>query len=116
MKPNDLDTVLLAQGLIRSLASYSTVLFWGLLTVLVFLTFVWAAFFRRSSSRYPARRHHSKPKDPAPGLDAASTASDRGASRRRRRRRAKRSLNPTLAQTHGLPPVRDEKSTPPPAY
>jgi hypothetical protein len=34
--------------------------------------------------------------------------------RRRRRHRGHRSLNPTLAQTGGLPPIRGEEKPPPP--
>ncbi len=116
MNPNHLHAVLLAQSLFRSLASYSTALFWGLLTLLVLLTFIWAAFFRGSSPRYPSRHHHGKSKDRAPDRELAGVVPDRGASRRRRRRRTRAPLNPTLAETHGLPPVRDEQSTPPPTY
>jgi hypothetical protein len=112
----DMTPVILAQSLFQSLAAYSTLLFWVLLAILVLLTFIWAAFFRRPSSGYPARRHHSKPKERVPVSEAAGAPSGRSPSRHRRRRRARRPLNPTLAQTRGLPPVRDETSTPPPAY
>jgi hypothetical protein len=114
MNSNHLHATLLAQGLFRSLALHPTALFWGLLTILVLLTFIWAAFLRNPSPRRPSRSHHGKSKDRAPIREVAAAA--RSSGRRRKRRRTRAPLNPTLAQTHGLPPVREEQSPPPPTY
>lgn len=89
---------------------------------------VWAAFFRKR----PRRRHshhchvsrkakdspagiaHSRPAPPGEPASAAPCenghSSEAGFPRRRkrRRRRAHRSLNPTLAETGGLPPIRTD--------
>lgn len=90
-----------------------------ILAVLLVMTlgaFVWAAFFRRHHRRH----HHSHHRrSESPGAPAARDGDDPSSPRpshhhhRRRRRRTERHLNPTLAQTGGLPPVRSGESDPP---
>jgi len=91
----------------------------GIMFVVVFLVFVWAAFWRT-----PRKRRHSYHHQPAPA-DGSTVGLPRRRkrrpkwlrllrrhNRRRRRRRSRdRRANPTLAQIGGLPPQRRE---PPP--
>jgi len=86
--------------------------------IVTVLAVVWAAFYRKKRRRRTHRHHHHHHANEG---DARFTAADtqaepEGAVRKRRNwRRSKhreRSLNPTLAETRGLPPLRDE-STPP---
>jgi hypothetical protein len=82
----------------------------GLVTLLVLL---WAIFLRKSRRRrhshHHSHEHSSRPTEApeGPNEDAdLSPAQDRCNPRRERRRR--RSRNPTLAETGGLPPVRPD--------
>jgi hypothetical protein len=106
---------LLPEGLVRMLAFHSTMIFCALIVVLVLAVFIWAAFLRKPSQHRVAR-HHWKSKDTAPDLKAADSASPEKRRRRHKRQRPRKPLNPTLAETRGLPPVRDKQSTPPPSY
>lgn len=110
MKP--IPTVL-AQAIFHTLALHSTALFVVLLILIVAAAFVWAAFFRGRSSRPQSiRRHHWRDDKSSRNGSARGTENRRGTGRHRKHRK-RRPTNPTLAQTHGLPPARDEKSTPP---
>ena len=102
---------ILAQSMLRSLAMHSTAVFVVLLILIVGAVFVWATFFRKPRKPHHARRHHWKG-DRAEADPVTATNVPPGG-RRRRRRRAHRPINPTLSQTHGLPPVRDDSSAPP---
>ena len=72
--------------------------------VVTLLVLIWAIFIRKrpdeSSRRY---RYPSRDSD----KDDTSESGNKS-SRRSRRRRKRRSLNPTLAETGGLPPIRAE--------
>ena len=103
---------ILAQSLLRSVAFHSTALYIVLLLLIVGAIFVWAAFFRKPRRHHHFRRHHWKASRPEAG-PVNGTNAPTGSRRQRRRRRAHRPLNPTLSQTHGLPPVRDDSSSPP---
>jgi hypothetical protein len=107
----------LGQSLLRTLAFHSTIIYCILLVLMVLAVFIWAAFFR-GTSRRPRARHHWKSDNGAPARNGNATASapERSEKRRTKRRRQRKPLNPTLAETRGLPPVRDKESTPPPAY
>lgn len=73
----------------------------GIIFLVIVAIFVWAAFIRK-----PSRRHHShRPRDPRPH---SNTEFLKARKRRKRRRKDKLPMNPTLAQTRGLPPVRDD--------
>ena len=89
----------------------------GCLAVLSFALLLWAAYVRkrkRHSTGHSHRSHRVSRTAPGVGTSAASGTSAAGEKveprRRRHRRRRRRSssypLNPTLAQTGGLPPVR----------
>jgi hypothetical protein len=103
------------QNLLRVLSFHSTLIFFALLVLLVAGVFIWAVAIRKPTRRRSSRRH-SKPKDEVTNPDGAGAQAPRTVRRRRRRRRPRQPLNPTLAQTHGLPPLRDKESTPPPSY
>lgn len=101
------------QFLLKSLAhsgwSQAEIIFGSLATVTV-LSFLFAYVFRKRLLRRH-RRHHHRPVQNT----AAATAAETGTKPKwRRLRRRHRTLNPTLAQTHGLPPLREEGTTPPP--
>ena len=80
---------------------------WGNLAVILIVVLVialgfvlWAAFLRKP----PGRRERGTLQDaPVPKTEDEGS----GRSRRRRRRSSHRSRTPTLAETGGLPPVRD---------
>lgn len=92
-------------------------LFQYLVVLAVFLVvtlgaFIWAAFFRRHRRHH--HHHHSHDRTPESpsgarvreGSSPPASASSHHHRRRRRRRRPEHPLNPTLAQTGGLPPLR----------
>jgi hypothetical protein len=97
------------------------VIVFGALLLVTILVLLWAVFFRKSE-RHRRSRHQRD--QVLPGLDknrgAQKADSSAGGPARpperrkeRRRRRAHRPLNPTLAQTGGLPPIRGEDSSEP---
>ena len=82
----------------------------GLVTVLVLL---WAILLRKKRRRrrehHHAPRHSSRPSEIPEAPDDESAVSTPEKRRRRRRSgRKHRPLNPTLAETGGLPPIRSE--------
>jgi hypothetical protein len=103
------------QGLFRVLAFHSTAIFITLLVLIVAGVFIWAAFFRKPTRRRSSR-HRSRPKEEVASPNGAADAAAQTVRRRHKRRRKRQPLNPTLAETRGLPPVRDKQSTPPPSY
>jgi hypothetical protein len=85
--------------------------------VLAVALFIFVVLYRKKSRRGTHRSHHHHHGNEAEGQPlGAGTNVENGAVRKRRRsRRSKypeRPLNPTLAQTRGLPPLRNQ-STPP---
>ncbi len=111
---------LLPGGLLRFLSFNSTLIFCALIIVLIVAVFIWAAVVRKPRTR-KSTRHHWKSKNGASektGGEVTSANADSAPRPRRRhkRRRPRKPLNPTLAETRGLPPVRDKQSTPPPSY
>jgi hypothetical protein len=80
----------------------------GALLLVVIATLVWAAFIRREKRRHRHHHHasHHRPiQAGAAGVPAETKHEFR--KRRRRRRREHRPRNPTLAETGGLPPIRE---------
>jgi len=95
----------------------------AILSALAFVTLLivfWAAFFRRREGRSRSHRHahHYSREDSSNSAraDQQSSTDDVPGKRRkwRRQRRPHRPLNPTLAQTGGLPPIRTESPPRPP--
>ena len=87
----------------------------GLVTALVVL---WAVFLRKKRRRRRSHHHeHHGSSVPAqvPGAskDASGPAPEEHHRRHRRSRRRHRRLNPTLAETGGLPPIRPEAASDP---
>ena len=105
----------------QSPATREGVIVFSALLLVTLLILVWAIFFRKSGR--PRRSRHSRAlasrahdHNPAPPkADRSSSAGDsalpRESRKERRRRRARRPLNPTLAQTGGLPPIRGEDTS-----
>lgn len=87
-------------------------IFLGAITVVALLIFYWAFAIRKRKNRIRKyRRHHHH----QPGIrEQFKKAVEEIRQHRNRRRHEHRPLNPTLAQTGGLPPRR-EPDEPPPA-
>jgi hypothetical protein len=106
---------LVPESLLRMLAFHSTIIFVVLLVLLVTGVFIWAAFFRKPVRRRSSK-HRWKPKEESAVQNGTAAPDSQPARRRHKRRRPRQPLNPTLAETRGLPPLRDKQSTPPPSY
>jgi hypothetical protein len=102
-------------------ATRDRVVILGALGVVTLLILFWAVFFRRKDG-HSRSRHRSRHRSSEPAANSAgqSTEGDADSGQRKRRkwrrqRREHRPLNPTLAQTGGLPPIRSgEPPQPPP--
>lgn len=80
------------------------------------LAMIWAFVFYKGGRRRRHRRHHSHDHFDRPpqsrtanGKHVAVASAAVPARRWRRRRREHRPRNPTLAETRGLPPLREER-------
>ena len=94
--------------------SFQSLVFWGSFVVIALLVFGWAVIFRKQS-RLPRQHHHRHYPDPA--LDRTNEEDKDGGffsrlGRKHRKRKKRRRANPTLAETGGLPEVRDHKPPP----
>jgi hypothetical protein len=71
------------------------------IAVVTAVVVIWAVYFRKRKGdglhRFPKSRRR---------LSTTATADEAPLSRRRKKRRAGHAMNPTLAQTGGLPPAR----------
>ncbi|MBI3417943.1 MAG: hypothetical protein HY043_21855 [Verrucomicrobia bacterium] len=102
---------------------YDLLLLLGALLALTLLLVIWAKYIRKEK-RSRRRSHSAKQYELVPVVKEAESAEDdedvegEADARRRRkfrkRRREHRGSNPTLAETGGLPPLRDENSLNPP--
>jgi hypothetical protein len=95
-----------------SAAGYYLALTGALLLVSGVVVF-WAIAIRKPRKRRP--RHHwrsQSAKDSAAALAAKAKETPPAEASRRRRRRSELPRNPTLAETRGLPPVREAQSGP----
>jgi hypothetical protein len=83
----------------------------GAILLVLLGLFFWALFFRkRKGERHRKRRE--RPESYRKRLQkGAADIKQLLNERQRRRRREHRPINPTLAQTGGLPPVREEKKS-----
>ncbi len=93
-----------------------TLILLGVLSLVIVALLIWAALIRKRHGghhhhhRHHHHHHHRHNRQPVPAEGAAAPTSadpipDRR-ERRRHRRREHRPLNPTLAETGGLPPIR----------
>jgi hypothetical protein len=64
----------------------------GAIVLAALVALIWIALFRKDPAQQHKRKHHRHGK--------------------KRRRREHRKLNPTLAETGGLPPIRTEQNPP----
>jgi hypothetical protein len=113
----DPDDLLAAQKQFMGSKLFEMVAMFGAVVLAVIIGATWAVLYSKKRKRRP-HRHHQKEQ---PGYISKTTAKvaeseDEIKVRKkwRRQRRPHRPLNPTLAQTRGLPPMRDENNMPPP--
>jgi len=87
-------------------------IFMGAILFVTLIIFIWAVYFRKRGRRHKHHHHRSETqKVIAPPKDERPAPERHGRKRSRRSRREHRPRNPTLAETRGLPPVRDEQTT-----
>jgi hypothetical protein len=106
-----------AQKQFMGTKGFEALAMFGALLLAIVIGTIWAILYSKKRKRRPHRQHHQE----QPGYISKTTAkvaeSDGGIKVRkkwRRQRRPHRPVNPTLAQTRGLPPLRDENMPPPP--
>jgi|HubBroStandDraft_6_1064221.scaffolds.fasta_scaffold1784179_1 hypothetical protein len=95
--------------------SQTSIIFGSLMAVAV-LAFGFVYLFRKKLLR--RHRHHHHRHITAPDSATNSRTTEQSAKKKKKWRRSghpRRQLNPTLAQTRGLPPLRGENTPPPPA-
>jgi cell division protein FtsN len=102
---------------------YEILATFGSIAAAVIIAVIWAVYYslKKKKRKHHKHRHHHHAKSAdaaAPAEDAAETPppAEEVKTRRKwkRQRRPHRPLNPTLAQTRGLPPMRDENTPLPP--
>jgi FtsZ-interacting cell division protein ZipA len=87
----------------------------GAVALVALLALIWAVFLRKPHRRrhshhhHHHRHHHSDESSELQASNEAQAPAPQEKHRRRRRHRHHRSLNPTLAETGGLPPIRPEE-------
>ena len=78
-------------------------------SVLTVLILIWAIFIRKPSDDRPRRyRYPAPPAKEGEGKNEQNGGSGRRSRRKKRRRRDHRARKPTLAETGGLPPLRED--------
>jgi hypothetical protein len=82
----------------------------GAICLVTCLAVIWAVYLRRRPNRHSSRHshYHSGSQRTAPGGSGGADAEPGKRRKWHRRRRAHRPRNPTLAETGGLPPLREE--------
>jgi type II secretory pathway component PulM len=84
------------------------IIIFGAMFLVAFLALIWAIFIRKPAHR---RRHHHAHKSAERTAAPVEEAPSPKRRKWRKQRREHRPINPTLAQTGGLPPVRAEGPT-----
>ena len=88
---------------------FQTLVFFGAFALIALAVFGWAIIFRKQ----PFRRHHrSHSKTAATPNDEAKSGGFFSRRHHKHRRKKHRPVNPTLAETGGLPAARDGKTPP----
>ena len=89
---------------------FQTLVFFGVVAVIALVVFGWALMVRDK----PKAHHHRQRSKTVPAMQSGEkqAAGRESRPRRKHRRRAHRPVNPTLAQTGGLPAPRDGTSPP----
>jgi hypothetical protein len=79
----------------------------GIALLLMLALAIWAKFFRKSSDKKSGKNDKFRSVPDATGLSDQDSESQKRRKKRRRRRRDHRPRNPTLAETGGLPEVKE---------
>ena len=89
----------------------------GVLLVVVIIAFIWVAFFRKASrrTRRSHRHSHHRMSYGQQIRKGATELKEFARKHKERRRRQRNPVNPTLAETGGLPPVRTSDTPSPPS-
>jgi len=96
---------------------YQTLVVLGAIAVAIIIGVLWAIRYSKNSrSRNRHRSHRRKPVTARPGEVGSAGPPNENSKRKKWKemRRPHRPMNPTLAQTRGLPPVRDPNTPPHP--
>ena len=104
-----------AERQFKNTRMYEIVIVFGAISLVVLVSSIFAIIFSRKKKRHK-HHHHNQRSQTATVQSSETEPSDeaRGRRKSRRRRRPHRPLNPTLAQTGGLPPIRDPNTPLPP--
>jgi type VI protein secretion system component VasK len=83
----------------------------GAIALVTLLAVLWAVYLRKRKRRHSRRPHSNDRREGAPPAQQDQQGEPAAGKRRRwrRRRRDHRPRNPTLAETGGLPPLREER-------
>jgi hypothetical protein len=113
---DDASQLLLLKNIGQTGWSETSIIFGSIATVAL-LSFLIVYIFRRQFLSCRKRHHHHRhvTNSAATPNPTPVQSTDNPKKRWRRSRHAHRPLNPTLAQTRGLPPLRQEDQPPPPA-
>jgi hypothetical protein len=111
------DTVSVERNVLTSSLSQFIIVVLALLAI-VLISFIGVFIFRKQLLRRKHRHHHRKSNGVVSGRNGDSVPAGESQMRRkgRRVRRKRRHRNPTLAETRGLPPTKDEQSMTPPSF
>ncbi len=96
---------------VRMRGDFYLLVFVGAFLLVTLCAFAWALVFRKQPHRHRHHHHHPDPVAAAP----RDESSGKGAHSRRRhkhQRKEHRPVNPTLAETGGLPAKRDDHTPP----
>jgi hypothetical protein len=99
-------------------ATRERLIIFGSLGLVTLVLLIWAVFIRKKKKRRRKHHHSSHHSAIASPVSEAPVAADPEAAtgkdrRSRRSRRRHRQRNPTLAETGGLPPIREQEPTEP---
>ena len=83
----------------------------GAILFVTLVIFIWAVYFRKRGRRHKHHHRSESPKIISPPKDERPAPVKHGRKKSRRSKRERRPRKPTLAETRGLPPVRDEQTT-----
>ena len=110
---NNSDTISIANQLPPEAEDILIVL--GAIVLVALIVFFWVLSFRKSEKRRHKHHHRHHRKSYREQFQKTTDGiKELIRQHRRRSHREHRPLNPTLAQTGGLPPLREEKEPPPP--
>ncbi len=81
----------------------------GAISVVTVAILIWAIFIRKPGRERPRSYHYPSPSNAeSESRNGGNGSSGHHGRRRKRRRRSHRPRNPTLSETGGLPPVRED--------